>query len=133
LRICPAFLAAAFAVVSSAVLAQGMKPAGDVAKLLLDNPSVRVTEIELAPGAKLPTGTQQSRLMYMLTDGALVFTEEGKRPYEMIFKTGEAVWVPAQARAAENSSDQDVRALIVEVKQPAPQKAPAKRTKKRRR
>lgn len=135
MRLCTAYLAAAFAVViPSAALAQGAKPAGDIAKLLLDNPNVRVTEIDLPPGGKLPAATQQSHLMYMLTDGAFVFVEDGKRPYEMIFKTGEAIWVPAQARVTENSSDQDVRALIVEVKPPAPAKAaPAKRKKKGRR
>jgi hypothetical protein len=90
------------------------------AKVLLDNPSVRVVQMNVMPGTKLPADARPGRLLYMLSEGALVFVEDGKRPYEMIFKAGEAVWVPAQARVAEVSGDQEVRALIVEVKQTPP-------------
>jgi quercetin dioxygenase-like cupin family protein len=105
---------------------------GEIAKPLLDNDRVRVLELNIRPGVKRPAGTHPPHLMYLLTDGTLVFSEEGKRPYEMIFRAGEAVWVPAQARA-ENESEKEVRAVIVEVKQTAAATAKGKRKPVKRR
>lgn len=111
-------------------------PAQAGSKVLLDNPSVRVVEVLVRPGSNLPDAMRPGRLMYMLTDASLVFQEDGKPSYEMIFKAGEAVWIPAQARVAENSSGRDVRALIVDIRQAPAARAKAragtKRTTKRR-
>lgn len=132
MKIRVACVAAIFTILPAIAQAQERKPASaETVKALLDNDRVRAFEMSFRPGAKLPAQAHPPRLMYMLTEGALVFSEEGKRPYEMIFKAGEAVWVPAQAHTAENSGDQEVRALIVEVKQAAAS-GPAKTRVKRK-
>jgi quercetin dioxygenase-like cupin family protein len=111
--------------------AQEQKSAPGAVAPLLENDRVRVFEMHFKPGEKLSARAHTPHLMYMLTDGTLVFSEDGKRPYEMIFRAGEAVWVPAQARAAENGSEKEVRALVVEVKQPPAPAAVAKKAKRK--
>jgi hypothetical protein len=85
-------------------------------KQLLDNDRVRVFEATFKPGTKLASRNYPSHLMYMPTDGTLVFTPAGRRGYEVNFKAGEAMWFPPQARATENDSDREVRVLVVEFK-----------------
>jgi hypothetical protein len=85
-------------------------------KQLLDNDRVRVFEATFKPGTKLANRNYPSHLMYMPTDGTLVFTPAGRRGYEVNFKAGEAMWFPPQARATENDSDREVRVLVVEFK-----------------
>ncbi len=97
---------------------QNTKEAGpDVYKLLLDNAKVRVYLATFKPGAKVPPREFPNHLIYMQTDGTLVFEQAGHTGYEMTFKAGDAQWFPAQTRAMENDSDQEVRLLIVEVKE----------------
>ena len=40
----------------------------------------------------------------------------GKTPYELTFKTGEALWLPADATVTQNDTDKDVRTLVIELK-----------------
>jgi quercetin dioxygenase-like cupin family protein len=113
-------LAAAVLLSLSHGAAAQTKPAGsDVVKPVLENSQVRVYQAIFKPGAKLPTRPYPSHLIYMLTGGTLVFVPEGRTGYEMTVKAGEGQWFPAQTRAIENDSDQEVQLLIVEVKQAA--------------
>lgn len=132
MKVAFAFIAMLYALGSTAYAQDGKTQAiaGAVVASLLDNDRVRVFEVSLKPGVKVPSPAHPAHLMYMLTEGTLVFSEDGKRPYEMIFKAGEAVWVPAQARA-QNESEKEVRALIVEVKQPAAKPATKAKVKRK--
>ena len=107
---------------SNGAAAQAAPPApaqnpSDVYKLLLDNANVRVYLATFKPGAKVPPREFPNHLIYMQTDGTLVFEQAGHTGYEMTFKAGDAQWFPAQTRAMENDTNQEVRLLIVEVKQ----------------
>ena len=111
---------------SNGAAAQGPPPApaqntkeaaSDVYKLLLDNANVRSYLATFKPGAKTPPREFPNHLIYMQTDGTLVFEQAGHTGYEMTFKAGDAQWFPAQTRAMENDTNQEVRLLIVEVKQ----------------
>ena len=108
----------------------------DVYKLLLDNAKVRVYQATFRPGAKVPAREFPNHLIYMLTDGTLVFEQAGHKGYEMTFKAGEVQWFPAQARTMENDTDKEVRLLVVEVKDvafAAKSRTKAKGKRKRRR
>ena len=85
---------------------------------VLENERTRVLEATFKPGAKVGLHSHPEHLLYMLSEGTLVFKQPGKTPYEMMFNAGQAMWVGAQTRAAENDGDKAVRALIVELKQP---------------
>ena len=87
-------------------------------KKVLENDRMRVLEGNFKRGAKIGAHSHPDHLLYVLTDGALVFKPGGRTPYEMTFKAGEAFSLPAQTRALENDSDKDVRVLVVELKQP---------------
>src|SRR5262245_48787877 len=105
------------AVVLVALAAGATAQDSGVFKVLLDNDRVRVLQASFKPGDKLPTRNYPNHLLYTLTDGTLVFVPSGRTGYEVNFKAGEAMWFPPLARATENDSDQDVRVLIVELKE----------------
>jgi hypothetical protein len=110
---------------SNGAAAQGAPPApaapaqnpADVYKLLLDNAKVRVLQATFKPGTKAPPREFLNHVIYMQTGGTLVFEQAGHTGYEMTFKAGDAQWFPAQTRTMENDTDQEVRLLIVEVKE----------------
>ena len=52
-------------------------------KALLENEQIRVREIKLAPGAKLPAEQRPNTFLYALTDGSIVFTPPGRKGYEL--------------------------------------------------
>lgn len=89
---------------------------GNVLKQVLDNERVRVFQANFKPGDKVGLRNYPNHLMYMLTNGTLVFAPAGRTAYEVTFKAGEAMWFPPLARATENLSDQEVRVLVVEFK-----------------
>lgn len=98
--------------------AQNARPADpDNGPRLLENEQIKVRELRLKAGAKLGSQTLPNTFLYALTDGALVFTQPGRTPYELTFKTGEALWLPSQQAAIANDSGKDIRALLVEIKQ----------------
>jgi hypothetical protein len=115
---------------SGPVTAQKREAAdGRVYKQLLDNERVRVFEANFKPGDKLGARNYPSHLMYMLTDGTLVFTPAGRTGYEVSFKAGETMWFPPLMRATENDTDKEVRVLVVEFKDGAAPRAVAAKAK----
>jgi quercetin dioxygenase-like cupin family protein len=119
--------AAVLALTFGSAQAQTTKSPGTDSKPLLENERMRVMEMSFKPGAKTSTLSHPNRFVYALTDGSLVFSPPGKRPYELTFKAGEALWLPAEATATENDGDKEVRALVVEFKEGAhPTKVAAK-------
>jgi hypothetical protein len=113
----PIFIASALLITFVAAQAQGPKlPSSEPAKSLLDNERMRVSEIRVAPGAKIGLPNRPDQFAYLLTDASLVFLTPGKTPYQLDFKAGEATLLPAQSTEAENESDKEVRALLVEIK-----------------
>jgi hypothetical protein len=114
-------LLVASALLTSVVAAQAqvLKPASsESAKPLLDNERVRVSEMRIAPGAKVGLPNKPDQFAYLLTDASLVFSAPGHTPYQLDFKAGEATLLPAQSTEAANESNQEVRAVLVEIKRP---------------
>jgi quercetin dioxygenase-like cupin family protein len=111
--------AAVFLSLSHGAAAQTKDPGSNVLRPVIENNQVRVYEAIFKPGAKLPARAYPNHMIYMLTEGTLVFEQAGHTGYEMTVKAGEGQWFPAQTRAMENDSDKEVRILIVEVKDAA--------------
>jgi len=105
-------------VTTAAASAQDALTAPNIYRKVLENARVRVLEANFKPGAKSGTHSHPEHLLYMMSDGTLVFKQAGKTPYEMTFTAGEALFLPAQTGALENDGDKTVRALVVEFKQP---------------
>ncbi len=90
-------LAAVLALTIGSAQAQTAKSPGTDSKPLLENERMRVIEMLFKPGSKTSILSHPSRFVYALTDGSLVFSPPGKTPYELSFKAGEALWLPAEA------------------------------------
>ena len=116
----PIFAASALLITIVAAQAEGPKSVSALpGKPLLDNERMRVSEMRLSPGAKIGLPSRPDQFAYLLTDATLVFSTPGKTPYQLDLKAGEATLLPAQSTEAANDSDEEVRALLVEIKQPA--------------
>jgi hypothetical protein len=102
-------------------------------RVLMENDRVRMIEFHIRPRAKLnvEAPANRERFLYMLTDGALVLAPPGKAPYEFALHAGETVLFPAISPTVENDSDQPVRALMIELKQPTRAAASEPRGKRR--
>jgi hypothetical protein len=102
-------------------------------RVLMENDRVRMIEFHIRPRAKLnvEAPADRERFLYMLTDGALVLAPPGKAPYEFALHAGETVLFPAISPTVENDSDQPVRALMIELKQPTRAAASEPRGKRR--
>jgi quercetin dioxygenase-like cupin family protein len=117
LKLACAVVALAALSVSGALAQDAKAESNDNVKVLLENEQVRVMEMRFKPGAKLDSLSHRNRFVYALTDGALVFTPPGRTAYELSFKAGEALWLPAQTTGTENDTDKEVRALVVDLKE----------------
>lgn len=100
----------------ASAMAQSNVPAPEI-KELLDNVQIKVMEMRLKPGARTTSDNRPNSFVYSLTDGTLVFVPPGRTSYEMSFRAGEALWLPAQATALANEGDKEIRALVVEIKE----------------
>lgn len=107
--------------------AQSAKTNGEAVRALLENNQIKVREWRFKPREKSGAQNYPNTFLYGLTDGALVFTPPGRTPYELTFKAGEALWLPAQATAVSNETDKEIRTLVVELKE----RPPAAKTKGR--
>jgi hypothetical protein len=101
-------------------LAQPAGKAEERVRTLLQNDQVMVREQVWAPGARTAPANYPNSFVYPLTDGTLVITHPGRTPFEMTFRAGEALWLPAQAAITANETGKEIRALVVEIKAPPP-------------
>lgn len=127
---CLATAAAILCLSTSAYAQDALTVAPDVYKRVLENNRIRVLQVNMKPGAKVGLHKHPDHLLYMITDGTLVFKPDGRKPYEMTLNAGEALWLPGQTRASENDTQKDVRAVLIEFK--AAEKPAAKAGGKKR-
>ena len=104
-------------------LAQPAKKAEEHARILLQNDQIAVREQVWAPASKTAPANFPNSFIYPLTDGTLVITHPGRTPFEMSFRAGEALWLPAQTAITANETAKEIRALVVEIKAPPPKRA----------
>jgi hypothetical protein len=90
-------------------------PPGD-AELVLENGSVQVLRIRIAPHEKTPMHDVTPRLVVWLKDAHFVdsFPDGTKR--EEVRKSGDAEWVPARRHAGENVADTPMEFIAVVLK-----------------
>lgn len=83
---------------------------------VLDNDRVRVFKVTFKPGVKVDLHSHPNFLLWVEKEGNLVFALPGKTPYEVTFLPGEVQSFPAMTVAFENDTDQEFRAIMVELK-----------------
>jgi beta-alanine degradation protein BauB len=92
-------------------------------KLVFENQFVKVYELTLQPGEKLPEHHGGNRLVYCLNDCKLLYHWDGKT-YEEKRKAGDVHFHPEATHAEENPGKTTVREIIVE-RQNVPLPAPS--------
>jgi quercetin dioxygenase-like cupin family protein len=96
----------------------------DIYKVVTENDQLRAFEVTFAPGAKIAMHKHPDHLAYALTDGKLTLTMKDGAPQEIELKAGQAMFLEAQAHAAENKTDKEIKALVVELRGPSKSPAP---------
>lgn len=93
------------------------KSAPESTKVLVDNDRVRVLDVTLKPGGKLPKHSHPANVNYTLSDCKLKVTTypEGKTE-EKSYTAGTAMWKDPVSHAVENVGTADARVLLVELK-----------------
>jgi hypothetical protein len=94
-------------------------PAGD-AQLILENGSVQVIRIRIAPHEKTPVHDVTPRVVVWLADARFVDSFPDGTTRVEIRKAGDADWVPARRHAGENLSETPMDFIAVVVKQADP-------------
>src|SRR5262249_27326857 len=90
----------------------------DSYRVVMENERMRMIEIHIKPHSKVNVDSpaNRERFLYMLSDGALILSPPGKKPYEFALHAGETAVFPAVSPTVENDTDAAVRALMVEMK-----------------
>jgi quercetin dioxygenase-like cupin family protein len=106
----------------------------DIYKVVTENDQIRAFEVTFAPGAKIALHQHPDHVAYALTDGKLTITGQDGKAQEAELKAGQAMFLAAQAHSAENKTDKEIKAVVVELraasKSPAPKgKDPLKASK----
>ena len=96
-----------------------LKVGPGIYKLLFENERVRVMEMSLKPGERIGMHSHPDHLAYILTGGRLSLTHADGKSKEVEAKPGEVIWIPAESHSAKNPGTTELRALIVELKEPA--------------
>src|SRR5437763_13928578 len=94
---------------------------------------MRMIEVHIKSHSKVNVDSpaNRERVLYMLSDGALIRAPPGRAPYEFALHAGETAVFPAVSPTVENDTDSAVRALMVEMKEPARSAAVAGKPKGR--
>ncbi|MEO8517141.1 MAG: cupin domain-containing protein [Flavobacterium sp.] len=85
-------------------------------KVLIDNETVRVIQIEFTPGEVAVWHHHPNHVAYAQTDGKIEITDKGKAPVVIDLKEGDALFIPAVTHMAKNVGTTTIRMFVVEVK-----------------
>lgn len=107
---------ASIILLASPLIAQSGPPKQE--KLVFENQFVKVYELTMQPGEKLPLHHGGNRLVYSLNDCRIAYHWDGKT-YDEKRKAGEVHFHPEATHAEENAGKATVRQIIVE-RQTAP-------------
>ncbi len=104
-----------FCFVASPLFAQDMaKVASKNVKVVLDNDKVRVFDVQLKAGEKLPMHSHPSNLVIPITNGKVKTTMSDGKVKEVEFKVGDARWSDAVTHSNEAVTDNHV--MVIELK-----------------
>lgn len=104
---------------AATIVLTGAQASGSASKVVFENERVRVKDVMFAPGV-LNTGMHTHELAHVgviLTQGALVFTEPGKKPETVTFSAGSVGYREANVtHQVANPGKEPMRVIEVELK-----------------
>jgi quercetin dioxygenase-like cupin family protein len=93
-----------------------VKVAPDSYKIVLENDQVRVLEVRIRQGAKSEMHSHPRSVAICLNDQRLKFTFPNGKSEDTDLKRGQAVWLDGLSHAVENTGNEDVSSVVVELK-----------------
>ena len=99
-----------------------VKVAPKAFKVLLENDRLRVLEVRVNPGRKLPMHSHPAYLVYALTPHKVRVTFPDGKTKEVEIKAGEVLWSEGMSHAVDNIGATEVHVLNIELKQPEKRK-----------
>ena len=93
-----------------------VKVAPDSYKVVLENDQVRVLEVRIKQGTKSEMHSHPKSVAICLNDQRLRFTFPNGKSEDTDLKRGQAVWLDGLSHAVENTGNEDVSSVVVELK-----------------
>ena len=109
-------LIAGLAVASTAAAQDPIQSNPKVYHLVLENSTVRVLHVSVAPGQKTVLHEHPDNAVVVLADGKIRFTGADGKSQDVEMKAGDAMWSPAGKHFGENIGTGPIDAVIVELK-----------------
>ncbi len=109
-------LIAGLAVASTAAAQDPIKSNPKVYHLVLENATVRVLHVSVAPGQKTVLHEHPDNAVVVLTDSKMRFTGADGKSQDAELKANDAMWSPAGKHLGENIGTGPIEAVIVELK-----------------
>ena len=81
-----------------------------------ENNEVRILKIHYGPHEKSVMHSHPDSVVVFLTDGKVQFTDKDGKKTDADFKPGQSQFTPAQVHLPENTGDQAMEGILVELK-----------------
>ena len=115
----PALAGVLLALFSNAVMGQdSVRVAPKNVKVLLENNRVRVLEVRIKPGEKIPMHSHPAHLTYALSDVKGEYTSPDGKSTIGEAKTSSVFWSEPVTHSSVNVGNTEIHALVVELKDP---------------
>ena len=109
-------MGACFFVTGRANAQDPVKVAPKMNKVLMDNPRVRVLEVTLKPGDKMPMHSHPDNVLYVLGGGMTRSTDSKGKSTDHTYKGGECLFRKGETHAVENTGKTTTHVLNIELK-----------------
>lgn len=93
-----------------------VKLSPDVHQVLFENDAIRVLEVTVPPGAKVPMHTNPENVNYIVKPGTLRLVEPDGTSVDISLSERQVIPAPVGRHAVENVGDTEVRTICVELK-----------------
>ena len=85
-------------------------------KVVLNNKQIRIMDVRIGAGEKVPMHSHPNHVVYSLIGGKTKFTSSDGKTQTVTGKSGEAIWHNAETHAVENVGKTETHVLDIELK-----------------
>lgn len=94
-----------------------VKISPDVHQVLFENEAIRVLEVTVKPGAKVPMHTNPENVNYIVKPGTLRLTTPDGTSVDLALAERQVIPAPVGRHAVENIGASEVRTICIELKE----------------
>lgn len=93
-----------------------VKLSPDVHRVIFENAAIRVLEVTVKPGAKVPMHTNPANVNYIVKPGTLRLIEPDGSSVDIALTERQVIAAPVGRHAVENVGSDEVRTICIELK-----------------